>query len=80
MIAENGAFLSIRIDWLPKQMSLEDLRVWVYVSRYRRTKVGVTRGWSFARSGAGIFAEENVPLIDLANFLVWEEKMCALLS
>ncbi len=71
VIAENGAVLCITIDWMPKQMTLEGLRTWVYVSKYRKTKVGVTRGWSFSsHAGNSVFAEEAVSLAELGNFLV----------
>jgi hypothetical protein len=76
VIAENGAVLCITIDWMPNQMSLEDLRTWVYVSKYRKTKIGVTRGWSFSNRGNSIFAEEAVSLAELSNFLVQRTDEC----
>jgi hypothetical protein len=54
----HGGILSVSVNWLGSAdgaaFSLADLRTWVYVSKFRSVKVGVTRGWSFLpRPAAG---------------------------
>jgi hypothetical protein len=54
IVFPHGAVLSITIDWIPPScanvpFTLSDLRTWVYVSKFRSIKVGVTRGWTFAQ-------------------------------
>ncbi len=56
-IFNHGAVLSVAVNWMSgtdsAAFSLADLRTWVYVSKFRQVKVGVTRGWSFAQHVAG---------------------------
>lgn len=52
LIFPHGAILSISVDWLPsstEQFLLSQLRMWVYLSKFRTVKVGVTKGWSFTK-------------------------------
>ncbi len=51
VIFPHGAILSITIDWIMRgdtaPFMLSDLRTWLYLSKFRSVKLGVTRGWSF---------------------------------
>jgi len=52
LIFPHGAILSFELDWMPKGkieeiFALSDLRAWVYLSKFRHIKIGVTRGWTF---------------------------------
>ncbi len=53
VIFPHGAILSITVNWtLAGDLApfmLSDLRTWLYVSKFRSIKIGVTRGWSFAQ-------------------------------
>ena len=51
IIFRQGAILSVSIDWLAEKetFTLGDLRTWVYVCKHLATKVGVMRGWTFAK-------------------------------
>lgn len=42
-----GAVLCVLVDW-EGISCLHDIRAWVYLSKFCKAKVGVTRGWSFS--------------------------------
>ena len=48
----HGAILSVVIDWMPlpnMYIGLGALRAWVAVAKYRSVKLGMARGWTFAK-------------------------------
>lgn len=52
VVSRHCALLSFGLNWITSKnevFTLSDLRTWVYLSKFRSVRAGVTQGWSFRR-------------------------------
>ncbi len=82
VIFPHGAIVSIVVDWNPQGLTLADLRNWIYVAKFRSVRLGLLRGWSFARKAnvSGVEAEERQECFGTTLFSALYGGSCVSLS